>query len=211
VGVDTSTLDAVLDSGGGGTAAARLGMANTFTGPSRFGRMFPRARRLRPANESLVALAEGMRQETQTDPTPDADDNKQVPAGFTYFGQFVDHDITLDPTVGFPPVEDPENLELLRTPRLELDSVYGMGPVDPPELYDPTFPPAEARMRIGTTTDDGDLSIPRKLPNDLPRASDGTRRAFLGDRPQRQEPRPGPAARGVPQAAQQGDRRQHRP
>ncbi|MGH3882129.1 MAG: peroxidase family protein [Pseudonocardiaceae bacterium] len=180
-GVDTDAVDAILDSGGEGAAGARFALTNTFTGPNRFGRMFPRARRFRPASENLVALAEGMVQERLTVLTPDTDDIKQVPAGFTYLGQFVDHDITRDPTVGFPPVGDPENLESLRTPRLELDSVYGMGPVDQPELYDPAFPATEARMRIGWTTDDGDATIPKVLPNDLPRATDGSRQALVGD------------------------------
>jgi hypothetical protein len=54
-----------------------------------------------------------------------------VPAGFTYLGQFVDHDLTMDRTdaqLG----EDVNLDELLqgRSPALDLDSVYGRGPTD---------------------------------------------------------------------------------
>jgi hypothetical protein len=65
-GVDTDALDAILDSGGEGAAGARFALTNTFTGPNRFGRMFPRARRFRPVSENLVALAESMVQERLT-------------------------------------------------------------------------------------------------------------------------------------------------
>jgi hypothetical protein len=36
-----------------------------------------------------------------------AADNTDVPAGFTYFGQFVDHDITFDPTALQETLVDP--------------------------------------------------------------------------------------------------------
>jgi hypothetical protein len=58
--------------------------------------------------------------------------NSQIPAGFTYLGQFVDHDLTFDKTsvmLG----EDVSPAELLqaRSPSLDLDSLYGAGPDDP--------------------------------------------------------------------------------
>ena len=59
---------------------------------------------------------------------PGAGDS-QIPAGFTYFGQFVDHDITFDRTEGIPDGSlDPEEIEQGRSPALDLDSVYGRGP-----------------------------------------------------------------------------------
>ena len=33
---------------------------------------------------------------TDADPSDAAGDNPAIPAGFTYLGQFIDHDITLD-------------------------------------------------------------------------------------------------------------------
>ena len=55
-----------------------------------------------------------------------------IPAGYTYLGQFIDHDLTFDRTK----VELGENVspaELLqgRSPALDLDSLYGAGPGDP--------------------------------------------------------------------------------
>ena len=54
-----------------------------------------------------------------------------VPAGYTYLGQFVDHDLTMDRTdvmLG----DDVAPVDLLqgRSPRLDLDSLYGNGPGD---------------------------------------------------------------------------------
>ena len=49
-----------------------------------------------------------------------------IPAGFTYLGQFIDHDITFDPTpFELQRVNDPDALVNFRTPRLDLDSLYG--------------------------------------------------------------------------------------
>ena len=56
--------------------------------------------------------------------------NSKIPAGYTYFGQFVDHDLTHDRTK----LKNAGQAELqtgnFRTPRLDLDSVYGNGPFD---------------------------------------------------------------------------------
>jgi Animal haem peroxidase len=59
-----------------------------------------------------------------------------IPAGFTYLGQFVDHDLTKDVTadrLGQDVTVD----ELLqgRSPALDLDSLYGRGPEKDPQFY----------------------------------------------------------------------------
>lgn len=68
--------------------------------------------------------------------TPCPDPSKDVPSFFTYFGQFLDHDMTLDtlplPTQFVDPTTIPNN----RDPRLNLDSVYGGGPKANPVLYE---------------------------------------------------------------------------
>ena len=51
---------------------------------------------------------------------PADEGNPDIPAGFTYFGQFVDHDITFTKEGGIN----------ARTPLLDLDSLYGKGPDD---------------------------------------------------------------------------------
>jgi hypothetical protein len=57
-------------------------------------------------------------------------------AGVTFFGQFLDHDMTFDQRsrLGFPtqPIISPN----ARTPFYDLDSVYAGGPSGNPELYD---------------------------------------------------------------------------
>jgi hypothetical protein len=66
---------------------------------------------------------------------PDPEENILVPAGYTYFGQFIDHDLTFDSTSSLNPNngEAPTNL---RTPRFDLDCLYGDGPDAQPFMYD---------------------------------------------------------------------------
>jgi len=56
-------------------------------------------------------------------------------AGMTFFGQFVDHDITLDTTSAIGTVIDPRSIRNVRTPNLDLDCVYGDGPEASNFLY----------------------------------------------------------------------------
>lgn len=77
-------------------------------------------------------------------------DSPGIPAGFTYLGQFVDHDLTLDLTP-VPLGQDVEVPDLVqgRSPTLDLDSVYGRGPRDRRDdrLYDDDG----ASLRLGVT------------------------------------------------------------
>jgi hypothetical protein len=99
-------------------------------------------------------------------------------------GQFVDHDITFDQTVGFPEIDDPEEIEQARTPTLDLDSLYGLGPRRQPELYDQGVRPSRASFKIGLTSSalsSGGIGLPNvpvSLPNDLPRTGQV---AVIGD------------------------------
>ena len=82
-------------------------------GPSGAGRQLPEPSRRR-LSEAIAVGGGG---------------ESQIPAGFTYLGQFVDHDLTFDKTsvmLG----EDVSPAELLqaRSPSLDLDSLYGAGP-----------------------------------------------------------------------------------
>jgi hypothetical protein len=104
----------------------------------RFGRMFRNLRPLLPPGAALEALA---RQMFEPEPQPGeeddpAKDNPDLPAGFTYFGQFVDHDLTFDPTSQLQRDNDPNALHNFRTPAFDLDSIYGRGPDDQPFLYE---------------------------------------------------------------------------
>jgi hypothetical protein len=62
---------------------------------------------------------------------PGGKSSSTIPAGFTYLGQFLDHDLTLDVTSLNPAgPTTPSQLLNGRTPILDLDSMYGMGPAD---------------------------------------------------------------------------------
>ncbi len=93
---------------------------------SSFGRMFPTLDGFTPSDQSLTKLVQTQRDKGQT-----RLDNVGVPAGFTYLGQFIDHDLTrnLDP---LPTAQlDPTTLKNYRTAAFDLDSVYGKGRTDP--------------------------------------------------------------------------------
>lgn len=143
----------------------------------RFSRLFPDLEQFRPDDAGLIALGQAL-----DDPfTPGAGDSA-IPAGFTYFGQFVDHDITFDRTAGIPDGSlDPQEIEQGRSPALELDSVYGRGPKDSPELYEAD----SMRLKLGTTTGRSLFGVTAQFPNDLPRRpADGTaaaKQAIIGD------------------------------
>ena len=119
----------------GGRSVARSPL---FEG--RFGRMF---RRLTPAPayplDQLEALAAQMREPDQPGGwggAPPALDNPAITAGYTYLGQFIDHDLTFDPVSSLDRLNDPDALTSFRTPRFDLDSLYGSGPADEPFQYD---------------------------------------------------------------------------
>lgn len=59
-----------------------------------------------------------------------------VPAGLVFFGQFIDHDITLDVTSSLDRVSDAAEITNVRTPTLDLDSVYAAGPEASSFMYD---------------------------------------------------------------------------
>jgi hypothetical protein len=144
-------------------------------------RAFPFCRLLglpefRPDDAGLIALGQALE-----DTAAQAVGNAIIPAGFTYFGQFVDHDITFDRTEGIPSgALDPAEIVQGRSPALDLDSVYIRGPTNSPELYEAD----KLHLRLGTTTGRALFGITQSLPNDLPRlpATDPKpRQAVIGD------------------------------
>ncbi|MFK3979724.1 heme peroxidase family protein [Micromonospora sp. NPDC050397] len=109
----------------------------------RFSRLGPQGDAL--TEEARAALARAMVAGTSTDSAEPA-----VPAGFTYLGQFVDHDLTMDATAAALG-EDVSVDDLLqgRSPALDLDSLYGRGPQD---KKDKVFYAEDGlHLRVGTT------------------------------------------------------------
>jgi hypothetical protein len=163
-----------------GPASAQPAMCPAF----RFGRMFPPSAQTARStaedpDEMIAALTRlGL---CMNDPakycqgaavaTPD---DSQIPSGYTYLGQFIAHEITYDPIQGLPVSEiKPEDL---RSPSVDLDSLYGEGPCDEKSksLYDDDKP---AHLKLGQTQPiDG---FDRKFDNDLPRDPHGE--ALVGD------------------------------
>jgi len=65
----------------------------------------------------------------------DDEENFGIPAGYSYLGQFIDHDLTLNPVDHFGPLVSGRPVNNLRTASFDLDCVYGRGPTDQPYLY----------------------------------------------------------------------------
>jgi hypothetical protein len=102
-----------------------------------FGRMFPDLPARRPTGLEAAkefGLPGGRMDGGQT---TSEQENPNIPAGFTFFGQFVDHDLTLDALSELGQHSDPASLTDFRTPRLDMDNLYGAGPTVSPQLYDP--------------------------------------------------------------------------
>jgi hypothetical protein len=95
-----------------------------------------------------------------------------IPALYTYFGQFIDHDITFDPMTTLIQHSDPDGLIDFRTPALDLDNVYGRGPDDQPYMYD-----GPRKFFLGDKIGGGNDANAR----DLPRNQATPQRALIGD------------------------------
>jgi hypothetical protein len=92
-------------------------------------------------------LAEGpVRLITNPELSPGNLDNPASTAGVTFFGQFLDHDMTFDTTSRLGVPTRPERSPNTRTPTLDLDSVYGGGPTASPQLYEASD---RSKFRVG--------------------------------------------------------------
>jgi hypothetical protein len=107
------------------------------------------------------------------DPPLEEESQPDLPtAGYTYLGQFIDHDLTLDLTPLDGATPSVENTPNFRSAFLDLDHVYAGGPILSPFLYEKGVRGAE-RFLVGKTSDDPTLA------EDLPRNIEGI--ALTGD------------------------------
>lgn len=116
-----------------------------------------------------------------TDPSKSIDnpDNPAMTAGFTFLGQFLDHDMTFDPSSSLARQQDPESIRNFRIPSLDLDNVYGGGPGASPHLYDAMIDEGRTTLLVEKIPGSKAVSIDNKARFDLPRNSQET--ALIGD------------------------------
>jgi Animal haem peroxidase len=165
--------EGLLAESAGGREAAVAAAADQAAPPFRFTRMGPNGagRQLGEPNRRKIARAMAGGGGGQSN----------IPAGYTYLGQFIDHDLTFDKTtVTFGQNVSPAALLQARSPSLDLDSLYGAGPQDPESAR---FYKDDRHLKLGKTA--ADAGIPAKNGFDLPRGEGNTqakkRRAVVPD------------------------------
>ena len=105
-------------------APARTAAPLTAAPPFRFSRLGPKGSGKQLGRPNRLKIAQAM--------THDNLSPGQIPAGYTYLGQFIDHDLTFDKSSLMEGVDiSPATLLQSRSPSLDLDSLYGNGPGDP--------------------------------------------------------------------------------
>ena len=129
----------------------------------RFGAMFKKLPAFAPSDDLLTGLAQTMVEPDTSDAflAKTAAEGGRLFAGFTFIGQFIDHDITLDNTPLEQQQADPDAKVNFRTPRYDLDSVYGGGPTNQPNFYDPEDPD-RAKLLLKPNVN-GVLDVPRDV------------------------------------------------
>jgi Animal haem peroxidase len=152
----------------------------------RFTRLFPYLPGATFDHDELERLAREMTAPKEDDPEagqetkPDPEENPGIPAAYTYLGQFVDHDLTFDPISHLRERLSGPQLRALvdfRTPRFDLDNLYGRGPDDQPYMYDDDgicLLPGEPMP--GHPFDPGAVQLPRG-----PSSRGPSGRALIGD------------------------------
>jgi hypothetical protein len=158
----------------GAAASAASDLPADAPPPFRFSRVGPRGRELRPALARRLAGAMV---------TFDEQAEGRVPAGYTYLGQFIDHDLTMDVTdVRLGEDVTPGELLQARSPSLDLDSLYGAGPSDPESAQ--FYEEDGLHLKTGDTIRVGPDR--EKVGHDLPRVGAGNakhkRRALIPDK-----------------------------
>jgi hypothetical protein len=110
---------------------------------SKFSHLFPKLTPLTITEDEAAAIGgPGGVMHDHDSTSPDS----TVPAGYIFFAQFIDHDVTLDASSALRPAADSDqakdvhkfvsHLGNVRSASLDLDCVYGFGPEASPHIYD---------------------------------------------------------------------------
>jgi len=126
---------------------------------SRFGKLFPDCPPYEIHSKYLLALSATMLEPEDSDALTIGPEN--LPAGYTYLGQFLDHDITFDAASLSQRRADPSARFNFRSPFLDLDSLYGRGVVDQPYLYDLKSGSRGMFLTDKDTPSQGEWDLPR--------------------------------------------------
>jgi hypothetical protein len=159
----------------GGRDRTLAALAEAETAPFRFSRMGP--------NGIGHQLGHGNRERLAAVIASGGGGTGDIPAGFTYLGQFVDHDLTFDKTaVMLGENVTAADLIQARSPSLDLDSLYGAGPDDP--ASEKFYEADGIHLRVGKTVA-VDLAPTTLEGFDLPRGAGSTikakRKAIIPD------------------------------
>ena len=133
------------------------------------------------ADETDIVANPNLARDLITDPALNANNpnNPALTAGMTFLGQFLDHDMTFDPTSSLERQVDPEAIRNFRNPLLELDNLYGSGPGASPHLYDQSAGGGGIKFLVIEIPGAAAVSAGGFARFDLPRNSQKT--ALLGD------------------------------
>ncbi|HEX9959602.1 MAG TPA: peroxidase family protein, partial [Pyrinomonadaceae bacterium] len=130
--------------------------------------------------KNLSYLADALIGDEETSEDGPDDEESGIPALYTYLGQFIDHDLTFDPSSSLQQQNDIDGLVNYRTPRFDLDNIYGRGPDDQPYMYVSETGKKAAKFLLGTELTGGSEMNPPAA--DLPRNTGANpARAIIGD------------------------------
>lgn len=160
------------------------------SGTSCFGYLFPDLQ----TEEALLPESPATRPRlinlglTMVDPASESTPNSVIPSGYTYFGQFIDHDITFEAkSDDIVKLSDPD-FRVLRPDEIRTKLVNGRTPgLDLDNVYYKPAPRKCSRMELGYVSRVEDNAPLRNKQYDLPRKPPGPkaeddRAALIGDK-----------------------------
>jgi hypothetical protein len=130
-----------------------------------------------PAAADLVATMEDFATDPAGTDQGTAEDNPNLPAQYTYLGQFLDHNLDFDRTPQPSAPVAPGTVTNYESFRWDLNDMFGGGPVADPKLYASDHKHLLIQGRVLAPTADGRTVVAGGNPNgvlDLPRNPNGT-------------------------------------